>query len=121
MLGVNGILGNIISTAGEKDYDVGITSPVKSMELAWHYNLTLMYICYCMKSNEAMCPVLIVDDDNDLCKLLQLMVSRICPVHIEHTLKDAGSYLAATRPEISLPKIILLDNNLPDGAGVTYG
>ncbi len=73
-----------------------------------------------MKSNELMCPVLIVDDDDDLCQILQLVVSRICPVHIEHTLKDTGSYLATLRPQNGLPKIILLDNNLPDGAGVSY-
>jgi DNA-binding NtrC family response regulator len=73
-----------------------------------------------MKSNEVMCQVLIVDDDNDLCQLLQLVVSRLCPVHVEHTLKGAGNYLFTLQGENSLPKIILLDNNLPDGAGVAY-
>lgn len=69
-----------------------------------------------MKENTThnpVCPVLIVDDDNDLCRILGVTITRKCSVHVEHTLKNAENYL--TRLE---PSIILLDNNLPDGSGV---
>src|ERR1700759_5288056 len=58
-------------------------------------------------------PVLIVDDDEDLCLILETAMSRRCAIHCEHTLAGAGAYLST-----ETPKIIFLDNNLPDGLGV---
>ena len=68
-----------------------------------------------MKSDEKVCPVLVVDDDNDLCKMMEAIVRKICPVHSEHDLQSAENYLARLKPEI-----IFLDNNLPDGTGVLF-
>jgi len=36
--------------------------------------------------------VLIVDDDDDLCDLLTLILQKNGPVHVEYTLKDAESH-----------------------------
>lgn len=68
-----------------------------------------------MKSNEMICPVLVVDDDNDLCEIMEAIVRKICPVHSEHDLQSAESYLTRRKPAI-----IFLDNNLPDGSGVLF-
>jgi DNA-binding NtrC family response regulator len=68
-----------------------------------------------MEHYERECPVLIVDDDGDLCRILAAILKNTCPVHIEHDLRSAESYLKRIKP-----LIILLDNNLPDGLGVTY-
>lgn len=68
-----------------------------------------------MTSNEKICPVLVVDDDHDLCEIMEAIVRKICPVHIEHNLHSAESYLTRLKP-----KIIFLDNNLPDGTGVLF-
>jgi two-component system response regulator CitB len=65
------------------------------------------------KINEQLCPVLIVDDDNDLCLILEKAITDKCSVHVEHDLKSAENYLTQLEPSI-----ILLDNNLPDGTGV---
>jgi DNA-binding NtrC family response regulator len=68
-----------------------------------------------MKRDVKLCPVLIVDDDNDLCRILETIIKKVCPVHIEHNLRSAGCYLTGSKPDI-----VLLDNNLPDGLGVKY-
>jgi DNA-binding NtrC family response regulator len=68
-----------------------------------------------MINDERICPVLIVDDDNDLCNILEIILKRLCPVHVEHDLRSAEFYLIQKKPDI-----ILLDNNLPDGLGVSY-
>ncbi|HEY4286662.1 MAG TPA: response regulator [Puia sp.] len=68
-----------------------------------------------MKTNEKTCPVLVVDDDNDLCEIMESIVRKICPVHSEHDLQSAESYLTKGKPEL-----IFLDNNLPDGSGVLF-
>ena len=68
-----------------------------------------------MKSDDKRCPVLVVDDDNDLCEIMEAIVRKICPVHSEHDLQSAENYLARLKPEI-----IFLDNNLPDGSGVLF-
>jgi len=68
-----------------------------------------------MESKAGICPVLIVDDDNDLCQILIRMLPKVCSAHVEHTLEMAESYLSRLRPEI-----ILLDNNLPDGHGIQH-
>jgi DNA-binding NtrC family response regulator len=66
-----------------------------------------------MESNESVCDVLIVDDDNDLCRILEIVIADRYSVHVEHSLDGADHYLADRQPDI-----ILLDNDLPDGLGV---
>ncbi len=63
--------------------------------------------------NNLPCPILIVDDDNDLCLILETRLRKICDVHVEHDLRSAENYLSKLKPQI-----VLLDNNLPDGTGV---
>ncbi len=67
-----------------------------------------------MKTDKTICSVLIIDDDDDLCRILTTILQKKLPVHVEHTLKSAETYLTNVKPVI-----ILLDNNLPDGTGVT--
>lgn len=76
---------------------------------------TIIIIVYAMEPDEKLCPVLIVDDDNDLCRILERIIRKVCPVHSEHNLRNAECYLAGSKPDI-----VLLDNNLPDGLGVRY-
>jgi DNA-binding NtrC family response regulator len=73
--------------------------------MGWHYYL----IYLCMKTNE----VLVIDDDNDLCRIITAILR--CPVHVEHTLTKAEVYLVGFKP-----LVILLDNNLPDGKGIEF-
>lgn len=73
-----------------------------------------------MEDKDTKCPILLVEDDDDLCKILVTVLTRICPVHVEHSLECARSYLAKLDERFSFPAIILLDNNLPDGNGVDY-
>jgi DNA-binding NtrC family response regulator len=68
-----------------------------------------------MERDERLCPVLIVDDDDDLCRMLETIVKKLCPVHVAHNLRSAECYLMESKPDL-----ILLDNNLPDGLGVRY-
>jgi two-component system, OmpR family, response regulator len=68
-----------------------------------------------MKSDDLICPILIVDDDSDLCLVLAARLRNICPVHVEHNLDNTEKYLRKEKPVI-----ILLDNNLPDGLGIRY-
>jgi DNA-binding response OmpR family regulator len=57
--------------------------------------------------------VLIVDDDKDLCIILRLIChSRDFTVSCVHTLKDALEEI------YSVPMLMFLDNNLPDGLGL---
>ena len=57
--------------------------------------------------------VLIVDDEVDLCLLLQQFLSkRNCEVHVAHSLTEGLNKLDAIRPDA-----LMLDNNLPDGMG----
>jgi DNA-binding NtrC family response regulator len=67
-----------------------------------------------MEPDKNICPVLIIDDDNDLCLILERIITDKYSIHVEHNLRNAESYL--TKQE---PSVILLDNNLPDGTGVT--
>lgn len=62
-----------------------------------------------MKTNE----VLVIDDDNDLCRIIMAILK--CPVHVEHTLTNAENYLTGFKP-----LVVLLDNNLPDGKGIEF-
>jgi DNA-binding NtrC family response regulator len=76
--------------------------------------IIILYTIY-MKTTEKTCPVLVVDDDNDLCEIMEAIVRKICPVHSEHDLQSAENYLTRRKPAI-----IFLDNNLPDGSGVQF-
>ncbi len=60
--------------------------------------------------------VLIVEDEGDLCLLLNLLLDGN-NMEIDHvpTLAKAGEYLLQEQPSI-----VLLDNRLPDGFGIDY-
>jgi DNA-binding NtrC family response regulator len=73
-----------------------------------------------MSNKDTKCPILLVEDNEDLCKILVTVLTRICPVHVEHTLACARLYLSSLEENPSFPTIILLDNNLPDGNGFDY-
>ncbi len=60
--------------------------------------------------------ILIIDDEKDLCSILQRVFQKEhYTVDCAYSLRDAGSKLASSHP-----KVILLDNNLPDGSGLSY-
>ncbi|MHA4812165.1 response regulator [Flavitalea flava] len=59
-------------------------------------------------------PILIVDDDKDLCSLLCVGLNQY-PVHTESNLSAAYSFIAGHK--VSL---IFLDNSLPDGKGINF-
>ena len=57
--------------------------------------------------------ILIIDDETDLCLLLKdYFVRKNYDVIVSHTLSEGMNILSAQRP-----KILFLDNNLPDGIG----
>ncbi len=57
--------------------------------------------------------VLIIDDEEDFCLLMQFYLSKKnCDVSISHTLGEG-----LIRVNKYLPDIVILDNNLPDGLG----
>lgn len=57
--------------------------------------------------------VLIIDDEEDFCLLMQFYLSRKnCEVSISHTLKEGMGQVRKNHPDI-----VILDNNLPDGLG----
>lgn len=60
--------------------------------------------------------VLIVEDEGDLCLLLNLLLDGK-DMEIDHvpTLAKAGEYLLQEQPSI-----VLLDNRLPDGFGIDF-
>lgn len=58
---------------------------------------------------------LIIDDDVDLCMTLRAVLrSSISGIHTANTLEEARRRLPELKPEV-----IFLDNNLPDGEGVS--
>ena len=60
---------------------------------------------------------LIIDDETDICYLLSnILKNRNVSSKIAGTLEEA-EHLLQKQP---VPKIIFLDNNLPDGAGIHY-
>jgi DNA-binding NtrC family response regulator len=57
--------------------------------------------------------ILIVDDEEDLCLLLEIYFTRKkYAVHVAHNLGDALRQINLWQPDI-----LFLDNNLPDGLG----
>lgn len=69
-----------------------------------------------MKAKSASRKVLIVEDEGDLCLLLNLLLDGN-DMEIDHvpTLAKAGEYLLQEQPAI-----VLLDNRLPDGYGIDF-
>ena len=64
---------------------------------------------------ESLTTILIVDDDPDLCTILYRNLKSIAKVHLEGNLSGCLEYLTK-----KTPSLILLDNNLPDGFGITF-
>ena len=59
--------------------------------------------------------VLIIDDEEDLCRLLMMALRK------EKFIIDCAYSLAEAKPKLLLrPSIVLLDNNLPDGSGLDF-
>jgi two-component system sensor histidine kinase/response regulator len=57
--------------------------------------------------------VLIIDDEQDACQLLQLYLEKKdCVVTCAHTMSDGIEKLVDTEPDL-----VFLDNRLPDGRG----
>jgi DNA-binding NtrC family response regulator len=58
---------------------------------------------------------LIIDDDTDLCLLLKVILKDLIPhVKFAHSIESGQRLLTQLKPDI-----IFLDNNLPDGQGVS--
>jgi CheY-like chemotaxis protein len=57
--------------------------------------------------------VLLVDDDEDDCFLTQIALGREAPHHIVKTLPNGSALLAALDQASVLPRLILLDLNMP--------
>lgn len=59
--------------------------------------------------------LLIVDDETDVCALLQRMLRRrFSRIECAHNLADGLALAAGMQPEV-----LLLDHNLPDGYGIS--
>lgn len=58
---------------------------------------------------------MVVDDNTDLCLVLEVGLRIRCSVHCENTLAGAETYLSDHKPDI-----LLLDNSLPDGKGLDF-
>jgi two-component system OmpR family response regulator len=69
-----------------------------------------------MKSKTAPRKVLIIEDEGDLCLLLNILLDEE-GLEVDHvqSLKKAEEYLLQDKPTL-----ILLDNRLPDGFGVDF-
>jgi DNA-binding response OmpR family regulator len=71
-----------------------------------------------MRSKSANAPrkVLIIEDEGDLCLLLNLLLDSE-NMEVDHvpSLAKAGEYLLQEEPSL-----VLLDNRLPDGFGIDY-
>ena len=59
--------------------------------------------------------ILIVDDDADLCTILSIKLKGLARLHTESSLAGCLNYLKDKKPSL-----LLLDNNLPDGFGITF-
>lgn len=63
-----------------------------------------------------MSKALVIDDDEDLCSLLKLVLEeQSFKVDVAHTLSQGEKCL-----DEALPSIIFLDNYLPDGQGIEF-
>ena len=68
-----------------------------------------------VSEEENIYPVLIIDDEIDLCCLLQdICRKKGLKARSANNLKEAGKELARD------PRLIFLDNNLPDGLGLEF-
>lgn len=69
-----------------------------------------------IQSTNAVKKVLIIEDEGEICLLLNLMLATDT-VTIDHVqnLSDAGAYLLREKPSL-----VLLDNRLPDGYGIDF-
>jgi two-component system OmpR family response regulator len=65
--------------------------------------------------NETFPTILIVDDDEDLCTILSRNLKDIARLHSEGTLAGCLNYLKKKKPAL-----MLLDNSLPDGFGISF-
>jgi CheY-like chemotaxis protein len=61
------------------------------------------------------CKILVVDDNTDLCLVLEVGLRIRCSVHCENTLAGAETWLSEHKPDL-----LLLDNSLPDGKGLDF-
>ncbi len=59
--------------------------------------------------------VLVIDDERDLCELIKIVLTRE-----NYSVDCAATLSEASRKLGEHPAIVLLDNNLPDGAGLEY-
>ena len=65
------------------------------------------------KSNSNL--VLIIDDDDDLCQMLKVILSQSFDnIQYAHDLETGKKLLS-----LVVPEVIFLDNNLPDGQGLS--
>ncbi len=51
-----------------------------------------------MEKDKDLCTVLVVEDDNDLCRILENVVGKLCPVHVEHDLHHAKDSMENRNP-----------------------
>jgi two-component system OmpR family response regulator len=58
---------------------------------------------------------LIIDDDEDLCQMLKAILgSKFSTIKLAHTLESGKKLINQL-----VPDVIFLDNNLPDGSGIS--
>ena len=69
-----------------------------------------------MAAKKEMTRILVVEDEGDICLLLELLLGgRRTVVDHVHTLTDAKAFI-----EKEQPAVVLLDNRLPDGLGIDF-
>ena len=69
-----------------------------------------------MSAKKETTKILVVEDEGDICLLLELLlVDRKTVVDHVHTLSDAKDFI-----EKEQPALVLLDNRLPDGLGIDF-
>jgi two-component system, OmpR family, response regulator len=69
-----------------------------------------------MASTKEMTRILVIEDEGDICLLLELLLAgRKTVIDHVHTLKDAKEFIEHERPTL-----VLLDNRLPDGLGIDF-
>lgn len=69
-----------------------------------------------MSAKKEMTRILVVEDEGDICLLLELLlVGKRTVVDHVHNLTDAKEFI-----EREQPTLVLLDNRLPDGLGIDF-